>query len=89
MLLKLLGFSGRSVFYIGGTDVLPPPLDREEERKMLEEYARGSQEARAVLIERNLRLVVYIAKKFENAGGQCGGSDLHRYDRTDQSGKHV
>ena len=52
-LLKLLGFSGKSIFYIGGNDVLPPPLERD---------------ARAVLIEHNLRLVVYIAKKFENAG---------------------
>ncbi len=48
--------------------MLPPPLARDEEQKMLQEYAKGSQEARAVLIERNLRLVVYIAKKFENAG---------------------
>ena len=68
LFLKFLGVSRKSVFYIGGSDVLPPPLEREEEKKMLEEYARGSQEARAVLIERNLRLVVYIAKKFENAG---------------------
>ncbi len=60
--------AGRSVFYIGGSDVLPAPLSREEEREMLEAYAAGSQEARSVLIERNLRLVVYIAKKFENAG---------------------
>lgn len=58
----------RGIFYIGGSDVLPPPLSREEESKMLKAYAEGSREARAVLIERNLRLVVYIAKKFENAG---------------------
>lgn len=68
LLLKIMGFSGKSIFYIGGSDILPPPLTREEEIKMLEEYAKGSMEARAVLIERNLRLVVYIAKKFENAG---------------------
>lgn len=64
----LLGMWGKSVYYIGGSDVLPPPLDREEEQQMLREYDRGSMDARAVLIERNLRLVVYIAKKFENAG---------------------
>lgn len=58
----------RGIFYIGGSDVLPPPLSGEEERRMLKAYAEGSGEARAVLIERNLRLVVYIAKKFENAG---------------------
>lgn len=56
------------LFYIGGSDVLPPPLARDEETRLLEEYARGSQEARSILIERNLRLVVYISKKFENAG---------------------
>lgn len=67
-LLKFAGVCEKGIFYIGGSDVLPPPLDKEEEKKMLEAYAKGSQEARAVLIERNLRLVVYIAKKFENAG---------------------
>ncbi len=67
-LLRLLGFSGKSVFYIGGNDVLPPPLEKDEEMRMLREYAKGSMDARAVLIEHNLRLVVYIAKKFENAG---------------------
>lgn len=56
------------LFYIGGSDILPPPLDKEEERRLLAEYAAGSSEARNLLIERNLRLVVYIAKKFENAG---------------------
>lgn len=48
--------------------MLPPPLPPAEEAKMLEAYAAGSQDARSVLIEHNLRLVVYIAKKFENAG---------------------
>lgn len=56
------------LFYIGGSDVLPPPLKAAEEARMLAEYAGGSMEARSVLIEHNLRLVVYIAKKFENAG---------------------
>ena len=56
------------LFYIGGSDVLPPPLPPEEEKELLDQFNQGSQEARAVLIERNLRLVVYIAKKFENAG---------------------
>ena len=49
------------LFYIGGSDVLPPPLARDEETRLLEEYARGSQEARSILIERNLRLVVYLS----------------------------
>jgi len=60
--------SGRSVYYIGGSEVLPPPLSQEEEEKMLEACAGGDKNARSVLIEHNLRLVVYIAKKFENAG---------------------
>ena len=47
---------------------MPPPLSREEEERVLAAYAGGDMEARAILIERNLRLVVYIAKKFENAG---------------------
>lgn len=66
--IRIFGKNAENVFYIGGSDVLPPPLSREEERQMLQAYAKGSQEARAILIERNLRLVVYIAKKFENAG---------------------
>ncbi len=58
----------RDVFYIGGSDVLPPPLARDEESRLLAEYAAGNMDARSILIERNLRLVVYISKKFENAG---------------------
>ena len=56
------------VFYIGGADVLPPPLTAEEERKYVTLLAGGDEAAKGTLIERNLRLVVYIAKKFENAG---------------------
>ena len=58
----------KGIFYIGGSDVLPPPLEGEEEIRVLEEYSKGSESARSILIEHNLRLVVYIAKKFENAG---------------------
>lgn len=61
-------FRTKEVLYIGGSDVLPPPLAKEEEARILSEYGQGSPEARSILIERNLRLVVYIAKKFENAG---------------------
>lgn len=59
---------GKNLFYIGGADVLPPPLTKEEEEEVLDAYHQGDVEARSILIERNLRLVVYIAKKFENAG---------------------
>lgn len=62
------------IFYIGGTDVLPPPLSTEEENQMLEQLGLGKEEAKAVLIEHNLRLVVYIAKKFDNTG--VGVEDL-------------
>ncbi len=55
-----------SVFYINGPDVLPPPLDTEEEAKHI--AALPAPAARTVLIEHNLRLVVYIAKRFENTG---------------------
>ena len=65
---EMIRYKARALLYIGGNDVLPPPLAKDEEAKLLEEYAKGSQEARSILIERNLRLVVYISKKFENAG---------------------
>ncbi|HOK43352.1 MAG TPA: RNA polymerase sporulation sigma factor SigE [Thermoclostridium caenicola] len=56
------------VFYIGGNDVLPPPLQAEEEAELLENLEAGDTSVKHVLIERNLRLVVYIARKFENTG---------------------
>ena len=56
------------VMYIGGSDTLPPPLKREEEAELIALLAQGDEKARATLIERNLRLVVYIAKRFENTG---------------------
>ena len=57
-----------SVCYIGGSDLLPPPLSREEEIEMMRRASMGDGTARATMIERNLRLVVYIARKFENTG---------------------
>lgn len=56
------------IFYIGGSQTLPPPLSQEEEETILEELSKGNEDARKTLVERNLRLVVYIAKKFENTG---------------------
>ena len=61
-------FPRRSVYYVGGSESLPPPLSREEEAALLARLAQGDQEAKGQLIERNLRLVVYIARKFENTG---------------------
>ena len=57
-----------SVCYIGGSDLLPPPLSREEEVALMRRCNAGDSVARATLIERNLRLVVYISRKFENTG---------------------
>ncbi len=56
------------IYYIGGSDVLPPPLGVEEEGECVRRLSLGEEEARDTLIEHNLRLVVYIAKKFENTG---------------------
>ena len=68
-LLRLLGFlQPAKVMYIGGSDVLPPPLRAPEEQQMLARLADGDEMARQTLIERNLRLVVYIARRFENTG---------------------
>ena len=57
-----------SVCYIGGSDLLPPPLSREEEIALMRRSRAGDNAARSTLIERNLRLVVYISRKFENTG---------------------
>ena len=67
-LMERLNIQGKSLHYVGGSDVLPPPLSKEEEEKLLLELLNGNEEIRSVLIERNLRLVVYIARKFENTG---------------------
>lgn len=56
------------IMYIGGSDILPPPLRGLEEQQMLERLASGDAEAKRILIEHNLRLVVYIARRFENTG---------------------
>ena len=56
------------IYYIGGNNNLPPPLTPEEEETLICELSEGKIETRQILVERNLRLVVYIAKKFENTG---------------------
>lgn len=63
------------IHYIGGTDILPPPLEIEEEKELVEKLGKvDDTEVKSILIERNLRLVVYIAKKFDNTG--VGVEDL-------------
>ncbi|MBR6613401.1 MAG: RNA polymerase sporulation sigma factor SigK [Clostridia bacterium] len=59
---------GEELLYIAGTDKLPEPLSVDEEKEMLDRLAAGDDDARKKLVEKNLRLVVYIAKKFENSG---------------------
>ena len=56
------------IFYIGGSQTLPPPLSPKEEEEAIKKLSNKDEEARQLLVERNLRLVVYIAKKFENTG---------------------
>ena len=58
----------RKIYYIGGNDALPPPLSKEEEDDLVARLVAGDESVRSILIERNLRLVVYIARKFENTG---------------------
>ena len=68
LLSWLLGKQQRGIFYIGGSDVLPPPLKGKEEQSALEALEQGDDGAKQRLIEHNLRLVVFIAKRFENTG---------------------
>lgn len=56
------------IYYIGGSDILPPPLRGEEEKLAIDALNRGEESARQTLVEHNLRLVVYIARRFENSG---------------------
>ncbi len=67
-------FDEDSIFYIGGSEALPPPLSPEEELFLVDRLGENDEAIRTVLIERNLRLVVYIARKFENTG--VGVEDL-------------
>lgn len=67
ILKKIFSIQDKSVDYIGGGEALPEPLLPEEEKTLVEKYIQGDMNARTLLIEHNLRLVVYIAKKFENS----------------------
>lgn len=68
LFIRLGVYPPEPVFYIGSSESLPPPLSAEEERLLLDRLQDGDQTVRNTLIERNLRLVVYIARKFENTG---------------------
>ena len=67
-LLELIRPKSMGIFYIGGSEVLPPPLKGEAEQQALDALEQGQEEARQLLVEHNLRLVVYIARRFENTG---------------------
>lgn len=66
--LRVLGVIPDKIMYIGGSDILPPPLERELEAKTIHAMIDGDQQAKSTLIEHNLRLVVYIARRFESTG---------------------
>lgn len=67
-LLRWLKLQPDKMMYIGGSDILPAPLDRAQEAETIAAMAKGDQEAKSTLIEHNLRLVVYIARRFESTG---------------------
>ena len=69
VLARILGLEQPGkVMYIGGSDVLPPPLERQQETAAIEAMVAGDETAKQTLIEHNLRLVVYIARRFESTG---------------------
>ncbi|MBR7123120.1 MAG: RNA polymerase sporulation sigma factor SigE [Oscillospiraceae bacterium] len=67
-LIKIGLVHSDEIYYIGGADVLPSPLKGDQEQEALERLERGDEDAKQLLIERNLRLVVFIARRFENTG---------------------
>ena len=66
-ILSRLQKENNRIYYIGGSDILPPPLRGEEEKLAIDALNRGEESARQTLVEHNLRLVVYIARRFENS----------------------
>ena len=65
---KILSLFKTNVYYLSGFNTLPPPLSAEDEQKCLSDLKNGDENAKQILIEHNLRLVVYISKRFENTG---------------------
>ena len=94
-ILSILGVEPPPLFYIGGSSTLPPPLERSAEEEAVAALAQGDESARRTLIEHNLRLVVYIAKRFENTGIyiedliSIGTIGLIKAVNTFQSGKNI
>ena len=67
-IIQKLKFLKSELYYVGGSEALPPPLKKDEEEELVNKLIQGDESIRDILIERNLRLVVYIARKFENTG---------------------
>ena len=94
-ILQIFGVQPPPVYYIGGSDTLPPPLDRGAEEAAIAALAQGDEAARKCLIEHNLRLVVFIAKRFENTGVNIedlisiGTIGLIKAINTFQAGKNI
>ena len=94
-ILRILGLEPPPVFYIGGSATLPPPLDRAAEEAAVAALEAGDESARRTLIEHNLRLVVYIARRFESSGINIedlisiGTIGLIKAVNTFQSGKNI
>ena len=74
--------------HLTSSDTLPPPLSKDEEEALMQRLILGDTSVRRTLIERNLRLVAYIARKFENTGGH-GGPCVYRSDRAYQGSQHI
>ena len=93
--LKQLLWDEYNLFFVGSSDKLPEPLSREEETKYVELSMQGNKKAREKLIEHNLRLVVFLAKKYENTGVDLedlvsiGTIGLIKGIQTFQSGKNI
>jgi RNA polymerase sporulation-specific sigma factor len=94
-LLAILGLDEPPVYYIGGSETLPPPLGKEAEEAAIWALEHGDPSARSCLIEHNLRLVVFISKRFENTGVNIedlisiGTIGLIKAINTFQSGKSI
>ena len=69
LIRQFLGLCQKNpIYYIGGSDILPPPLKKDQEQACLSALSQGDEKAKQTLIEHNLRLVVFIARRFENTG---------------------
>lgn len=78
------------IFYIAGSQTLPPPLSPEEESELIDQLsAEDNLQVRQTLVERNLRLVVYIAKKFENTRSWNRRFNIYWNNRFDEGGEYI